>query len=168
MPVKASCVPSGDAATLRLAVLNGGANENRIAAASGTRRVKWPAANAAAIRLAMAARVNGSLQRPAFFPEASGVAAPSGGMSSSHNQASPMSRSRFLGSFSRQRRSRRRACVGIRPKSGSLVATSMSVSETVSPANGRSPVSISYRMTPKAQMSARLSTSFPRACSGGM
>ena len=32
----------------------------------------------------------------------------------------------------------------------------------------RSPVSISYSTTPKLKMSARLSTVFPRACSGAM
>ena len=42
------------------------------------------------------------------------------------------------------------------------------MSETVSPANGCLPVSISYSTTPKAQMSARLSTTAPRACSGAM
>ena len=52
--------------------------------------------------------------------------------------------------------------------SGSLVRTAASVSETVSPWNSRCPVSISYSTTPKAQMSARLSTGLPRACSGAM
>jgi hypothetical protein len=42
------------------------------------------------------------------------------------------------------------------------------VSLTVSPWKSRFPVSISYSTTPKAQMSARLSTGFPRACSGDM
>jgi len=39
---------------------------------------------------------------------------------------------------------------------------------TSSARNGRSPLSISKSTTPKAQMSARLSTGFPRACSGDM
>ena len=39
---------------------------------------------------------------------------------------------------------------------------------TVSPANRRRPVSISHSTAPKAQMSARLSTTPPRACSGAM
>ena len=42
------------------------------------------------------------------------------------------------------------------------------MSLTVSPVNRRVPVSISKRTTPKDQMSARLSTGLPRACSGLM
>ena len=42
------------------------------------------------------------------------------------------------------------------------------MSLTVSPANRRWPVNISHTITPKAQMSARLSTALPRACSGAM
>ena len=37
-----------------------------------------------------------------------------------------------------------------------------------SPLNSRWPVSISWTTTPKAQISARLSTGLPRACSGLM
>ena len=37
---------------------------------------------------------------------------------------------------------------------------------TVGPVNGGCPASISYKTQPKAQMSVRLSTGFPRACSG--
>ena len=55
---------------------------------------------------------------------------------------------------------------GDRSHSGSLIITAASVSDTVSPSNTRCPVSISKRTTPKAQMSARLSTGLPRACSG--
>ena len=51
---------------------------------------------------------------------------------------------------------------------GLIAQNRASVSETVSPAKSCSPVSISYSTTPKAQMSARLSTAFPRACSGDM
>ena len=40
------------------------------------------------------------------------------------------------------------------------------VSDTVSPGNAGLPVSISYSTQPNAQMSARRSTGFPRACSG--
>ena len=36
------------------------------------------------------------------------------------------------------------------------------------PSNGRRPASISNSTAPNAQMSARLSTVFPRACSGDM
>ncbi len=46
--------------------------------------------------------------------------------------------------------------------------TSAIVSLTVSPANSVRPVSISYSTTPNAQMSDRLSTGRPRACSGAM
>jgi hypothetical protein len=46
------------------------------------------------------------------------------------------------------------------------VSTCASVSETVSPLNNGLPLSISHSTTPNAQMSARLSTVFPRACSG--
>ena len=42
------------------------------------------------------------------------------------------------------------------------------VSETVSPRKGGRPVNISYNTQPNAQMSVRLSTAFPRACSGLM
>ena len=42
------------------------------------------------------------------------------------------------------------------------------VSEIVSPLNADRPVSISYNTHPNAQTSLRLSTGFPRACSGLM
>jgi len=42
------------------------------------------------------------------------------------------------------------------------------MSEPVSPTNGVRPVSISYNTHPYAQMSVRLSTGLPRACSGLM
>ncbi len=57
---------------------------------------------------------------------------------------------------------------GMVDQSGSLVSTNAMVSETSSAAKGRDPVSISYNTTPNAQMSARLSTGLPRACSGLM
>ena len=47
-------------------------------------------------------------------------------------------------------------------------STAASVSETVSPSNALRPESISYSTAPNAQMSARLSTDRPRACSGDM
>ena len=53
-------------------------------------------------------------------------------------------------------------------QSGSFVSTNANVSETSSPSNTRRPASISYSTQPNAQMSARLSTAFPRACSGLM
>ncbi len=87
-------------------------------------------------------------------------------------RASPMSRSRLRGSFSRQRRSRRCSIGGVVAgtafQSGSSLSTAASVSETVSPGNASVPVSISNSTPPKAQMSARLSTAWPRACSGAM
>ncbi len=46
--------------------------------------------------------------------------------------------------------------------------TAARVSETVSPSKRRLPVSISKKTTPNAQISARLSTDSPRACSGAM
>ena len=46
--------------------------------------------------------------------------------------------------------------------------TAARTSLTVSPVYIARPVSISAKTTPKAQMSARLSTVFPRACSGDM
>jgi hypothetical protein len=57
---------------------------------------------------------------------------------------------------------------GSSDQSGSFISTIASVSETSSPVDGRRPVSISYRTQPNAQMSARLSTALPRACSGAM
>ena len=47
-------------------------------------------------------------------------------------------------------------------------STAATISLTVSPPKSRPPVSISYSTAPKAQMSARRSTAFPRACSGDM
>ena len=60
------------------------------------------------------------------------------------------------------------ASAGIRSHIGSVFNIDASVSLSVSPSNGRRAVSISKRTTPKAQMSARLSTAAPRACSGLM
>ena len=50
--------------------------------------------------------------------------------------------------------------------SGSRSRIAAIVSERVSPANATRPVSISYSTQPNAQMSVRLSTGLPRACSG--
>ena len=55
-----------------------------------------------------------------------------------------------------------------RSRSGWLRSTAASVSEMVSPSKARVPLSISYSTHPNAQMSARLSTGCPRACSGDM
>ena len=86
--------------------------------------------------------------------------------------ASPMSRSRFFTLRSRQRRRRSRIAGGV--SRGSLSksigprSTSASVCEIVSPSNRRWPVSISHSTTPNDQISARLSTALPAACSGLM
>ena len=53
-------------------------------------------------------------------------------------------------------------------QSGSLLMTATSTSVTSSPWKARRPVSISFSTHPNAQMSARLSMAFPRACSGDM
>lgn len=87
-------------------------------------------------------------------------------------RASPISRKRAFGSFLRQRMSNRRSAAGVSAgnsdQSGSLVTTATIRSVVSSPSNARRPVSISYRTTPNAQMSARRSTTRPRACSGAM
>ena len=83
-----------------------------------------------------------------------------------------MSRNRRLASFSRQRRINRATAGGVVPgswlQSGSRSMIAATVSVTVSPGNARRPVSISYSTQPNAQMSVRLSTALPRACSGDM
>ena len=87
-------------------------------------------------------------------------------------RASPMSRIRFFGSRSRQRRSRARTLAGVSGGSASQAigsrTTEASTSVTVSPRKRPFPVSISESTTPNDQMSARLSTACPRACSGAM
>lgn len=79
---------------------------------------------------------------------------------------------RRLGSFSRDRRSNRRIPEGTPPGStlqfGSLLTTATIVSVASSPGKARVPVSISNSTQPSAQMSVRLSTASPRACSGDM
>ncbi len=83
-----------------------------------------------------------------------------------------MACNRRRGSFSKQRRSRRRmgggVLAGSSRHSGSDFRTAARVSDTVSPAKSCLPVSNSNRTTPKAQMSARRSTGRPLACSGLM
>ena len=103
-------------------------------------------------------------------PTPASAAAGASATPSSH--ASPMSRSRFFRSRSRQRRRRRRTLGGVSEgkavQSGSCRSTEASTSDTVSPSKQRLPVSISYSTAPNAQMSVRLSTGLPRACSGDM
>ena len=83
-----------------------------------------------------------------------------------------MSCKRRVRSFVRHRASRRRIDGGVpggnAAQSGSVASTWAMVSLASPDANGRWPASISNRTTPKAQMSARLSTRFPFACSGAM
>ena len=57
---------------------------------------------------------------------------------------------------------------GSRCRSIAAVLTLDSVSAIVSPSNSRRPVNNSQTTTPNAQMSVRLSTGFPDACSGLM
>ena len=59
-------------------------------------------------------------------------------------------------------------CAGRALQSGSRSRIAAIVSETVSPRNAGRAVNISYSTQPNAQMSVRLSTAFPRACSGLM
>ena len=74
--------------------------------------------------------------------------------SSRSTRASPMSRSRFLRSFARQRSSTRRTLAGRfggnAVQSGSRLRIVAIVSETVAPANACSPVTISYSTQPNA------------------
>ena len=82
-----------------------------------------------------------------------------------------MSRSRSRASLIRQRcrhSSTVGGSAGSAVQSGSDLMTSASVSDTSSPSKARRPVSSSNSTHPKAQMSARLSTGRPRACSGLM
>ena len=87
-------------------------------------------------------------------------------------RASPMSRSRMRGSRSRHRAMRRWRRSGVAAgsvvQSGSFVSTKASMSDTVAPSKSRVPATISHSTAPNAQMSARLSTVFARACSGDM
>ena len=84
---------------------------------------------------------------------------------SSSSRASPMSRRRRFGSFSRQRCNNRRIVDGVVPgsadQSGSRSRMAAIVSATVSPANAAWPVSIAHTTQPNAQMSVRLSARLP-------
>lgn len=92
--------------------------------------------------------------------------------SSSCTRASPMDCSRARASFFRQRPSSRRNPTGVADgnadQSGSLLITDTKVSAKSSPGKALLPVSISYSTAPKAQTSARRSTTRPFACSGLM
>ena len=103
---------------------------------------------------------------------AAGLTAATAAGSSNTNRTTDASATRLRGSFSRQRRTT--VCTdcgtsaGIDDQSGSLLSTVASTSGMSSPSNGRLPVSISNSTQPRAQMSARLSTGRPFACSGAM
>ena len=96
---------------------------------------------------------------------------PLGALASSMSKRAAAAESRRrVRSFCRQRRSSLRMGAGVlagkRFQSGSRSMTRAIVSETPSPANADCPVSISNSTQPKAQMSERLSTALPPACSG--
>ena len=86
--------------------------------------------------------------------------------------ASAMLPSRCDESFSRHCRSRRAIpsdrVEGSCSQDGSRSRMAAIVPETVSPPKGARPTSIAHRTQPNAQMSVRLSTGWPRACSGLM
>ena len=87
-------------------------------------------------------------------------------------RTSPADCRRVLTSFCRQRRSSfgidGGRFAGNRAQSGSRCSTRDRISGTSSPSNARRPASISKSTHPNAQISARLSTVLPRACSGDM
>ena len=60
------------------------------------------------------------------------------------------------------------AWLSIPRHSGSRVSTAASTSDIVSPSKSLCPVIISHSNAPRPQMSARRSTTLPRACSGAM
>ena len=115
--------------------------------------------------------MNASVETPAAihgsFPgrDAEGAAT---GASSRRNAASPMSRRRFFGSFSKHRPSSFRAFGGDLAKVRLIANHRHQCFGNVFTLERRSPVSNSYSTTPKAQISARLSTLLPLACSGAM
>ena len=130
------------------------------------------AENAITIAAAERAIVRIAERRDAGAAPTAGAASGSAPSPSRAILASPMSRSRFLESRSRQRFSSLTMLGGVAGGSSfhSIGArrTDASVSETVSPSNARFPVNISKRHAPNDQMSARRSTFVPRACSGAM
>ncbi len=125
-----------------------------------------PAATHATREAAMRARA-GRRGRGGAVPASSTFPA---SISSISKAASPISRMRRWTSFSRQRRSRRTTgggtSLGTSCHSGSSLRRLASVSEIESPPNGGRPTRASKRQQPNAQMSLRLSTLRPVACSG--
>ena len=91
---------------------------------------------------------------------------------SSMKRTTEKSETRSRRSFTRQREAtvikRGGASAGITLQSGSDRMMAAMISVVSRPSNARTPDSISYRTQPNAQTSLRLSTAFPRACSGLM
>jgi hypothetical protein len=112
-------------------------------------------------------RGEGGGEGMAVIPDVSAASA-----SSISSRASAMSWRREFWSFCRHRRSRMRTFGGVRSgsrlQSGSIVRIAARASVVEGPLKRRRPASISYSRQPKAQMSVRLSTTRPRACSGLM
>ena len=91
---------------------------------------------------------------------------------SSSRRASPMSRKRAFGFFTRHWRSSARTRAGVPSgsalHSGSRSSTRATVAENPSPPNVCRPLRHSYSTHPNDQMSVRRSTTCPSACSGLM
>ena len=172
---KASIFPSGDSAIAVGSMVGGASISKRTSSGSRTGRREDHKDTATAAALAIITAVthhvrrggalNTVVRRDAASPDSLSA-------SSIWNRASAASRSLRLGSFCKQRRSRDRTTLGVSAgsaaHSGSVFNTSLITSTALVPSNARRPVSISYSTQPKAQISARLSTALPRACSGAM
>ena len=163
--------PSGETAVLtvsRVIATPSGSRADMVAgsAAGGAGRSMVDATTAAATTAASAPDQRARVRRRA------GASSGIDGRSSRRRRASPASRSRSRGSFFRQRPINVRMCAGVSAGSAfqltSSFSTAASVVEVSSPPKARRPASISNRTDPHAQMSARRSTDFPRACSGDM
>ena len=174
--VQESRLPSGDR-SMPVSPLAGIENsvaceENRAGVDDGFAHRPATSAAIATAPNSVAAKIGSETPRPRVVACAGGPSTSPPAIASSSIRASPMSRSRRFGSRSRQRarsfRSRSGVAAGSAPRSGSRIITRPSVSCSVSPANICWPTSISQTTTPNDQMSARLSTVFPFACSGDM
>ena len=160
--VKASLAPSG----IGMRTMSGGLGRVKLQKARAV--TPTAATTIAAIVTRRCQRAGSAMGAGADAWEASG----SSWASAISSRAVPISGSRCFWSRSRHRlRSRRTECGvsdGNSAQSTSCRSTAASVSDTVWPVNVGCPASISNSTHPKAQMSARLSTGFPRACSGDM
>ncbi len=175
----ATSVPSGEMTTEAPSLssvpgASGSARRATAARSCGARvAAKRAPASAAAAAIAMPASAVTSA-RDRRLRDAVVASPPTGATiaSSSSILMAPASARRCRGSLRRHRRSSVRIDAGApganRLQSGSLLTTVASVSATSSPGNARVPDSISNSTHPNAQMSARLSTVLPRACSGAM